>query len=133
MSNVTMYFAEGGVFMYVVLGTGVIGLFLCVLAGVAYGWKKWLGFLLGLVFFGLPLCSGLAGWVMGYWQMRQALQFVDPAEAAAMKAAGEVIAMYPVYWGLIWFCACFGVFLFFGLISNAIFTRRRNKAIIEGD
>jgi hypothetical protein len=131
--GVGMYFAEGGVFMFVVLGTGVIGLFLCMLAGVAYGWKKWLGFLLGLMFFGLPLCSGLIGTGMGYWQMRQSLVLADPASAEALKAAGERIAMYPTYWGLIWFCACFGIFLFFGLISSAIFTRRRNKKIIEGD
>jgi len=133
MESITYYVAMGGPFMYAVLGTLCCALVGAVGGGIAYGWKRWAGILIFLVFGGLPVCSGAIGTTLGMIQTKQAASSASPEMVGELVEHGTELSMYPSYLALGEFCVCFGIFVVLALISAAVFRRRRYKKLMEED
>jgi len=79
-------FREGGGFMYVVLALGMLALAAAILHLVfARTWSLVIGASLLVT----PFVIGLIGTQAGLSKMREALQGVDPSQAAMLQAVGE--------------------------------------------
>jgi len=133
MESVTHYFMMGGPFMYAVLGGCSCAAIGALAGGIAYGWKRWAGMLIFVLLSFVPVCSGLAGTIMGIVNTHKAAEWASPDMKQELLDTGTEISMYTTYLALGEFCVCLGGFIVLAMISSSYFRRRQLQKLMEED